>query len=235
MFKKIILTMICLLSIGLTPTYGATLLDAIHNKDMKLLKTLLDEGADVNKFFDPEDPYTALIAAIDSNNMDAVKILLDYKADVNLGVSKSPLAYAAFNDNVEMMKFLISKNAKLKWDALFHAAQQDKYDAMVFLLDQELEVNAKESTGDTALIGAVLAGHYSAVSLLQEYGADLNVQNVFGKTPLMYAVQNGHAKIATKLLLHGADVYIKDGNGQTAVDLSKKSTIKEIKEMFANY
>ncbi len=73
------------------------------------------------------------------------------------------------------------------------------------LLNCTRDVNAVNSSGETALYRAVWYGKETLVKLLLERGADPNVATHEGLSPLMVAEENGHAAVVKALLAHGAE------------------------------
>ncbi|EXM12345.1 hypothetical protein FOTG_19154, partial [Fusarium oxysporum f. sp. vasinfectum 25433] len=58
-----------------------------------------------------------------------------------------------------------------------------------FLLDQGVQINARNDDGDTALYLASAAGCTAIVQRLLEKGADVNGRGHSGRVPLWYALQ----------------------------------------------
>ena len=73
------------------------------------------------------------------------------------------------------------------------------------VLSGQVDVNAKDKYGRTALEYAAKGWHTETVNLLLNRGADANAKNEGGTTALMFAVST--CRDTVKLLLdHGADV-----------------------------
>ena len=89
----------------------------------------------------------------------------------------NPLHWAAFDDEVDVVKFLVSKGAK---------------------------VNAKDDDGYTPLHYAIFGGSLEVVQFLISIGADIRAKNNKGMTPLHAAVRGGHREIAQFLVENGA-------------------------------
>lgn len=64
-----------------------------------------------------------------------------------------------------------------------------------YMLDRGVDVNAKDSAGNTALIAAATAGQWEMTDLLLKAGADVNAVNSSGNTALMGAVAKGNIEI----------------------------------------
>jgi len=87
---------------------------------------------------------------------------------------------------------------------------------------KQVDVNAKNRYGVTALIDASYRGQKEQVEWLIIEGADLNARDNQGDTALMSAAIRGHSEIVELLIANGADVHAKDNAGNTAlIDASK--------------
>jgi ankyrin repeat protein len=104
------------------------------------------------------------------------------------------------------------------------------------LLDEGVDVNWKDTLGDTALICASVHGHVEIIKLLLDKGALPDIQNNFGGTALMNASHNGRVDCARLLLERGADMFITTTtkSSKTAKDYVKKNTRhgKELVHLF---
>jgi len=145
----------------------------------------------------------ALIHACDVNDDAEALRLLDAGADPNAEDKdgETPLFYSASNNNVEMIRLLVSRGA---------------------------DANHARRTGDSALTYAAIGGRDQAVSALIDAGAEVDHKEQNGWTPLMVAVINGHLSTADTLLqkhdvtplLSGADVNARDNSGKTPLILA---------------
>lgn len=98
---------------------------------------------------------------------------------------------------------------------------EDKYEILE-IKTKQVDVNAKNRYGVTALIDASYRGHKEQVEWLIIEGADLNARDNQGDTALMNAAIKGHSEIVELLIVNGADVHAKDNAGNTAlIDASK--------------
>lgn len=82
-------------------------------------------------------------------------------------------------------------------------------------MKQEIDVQARDNDGATALLLATNFGNANGVESLLHAGANVEAQDKKGQMPLMCAVNNGRTDIVKLLLKAGANVEIKDKYGQT--------------------
>ena len=74
----------------------------------------------------------------------------------------------------------------------------------------ELDLDAQDNEGNTALIHASQAGHFEVVELILKESVDLNRRNHRGFSALMKAAIQGQIETVRFLLLKGADHSITD-------------------------
>jgi ankyrin repeat protein len=160
---------------------GNTLLKiAVLNSQVNIVKTLLDEGADVNA---PDSTGTiCLHTAVDIGNKDVVRVLVERGSYLNGRNDnyETPLSVSVAKRNVEVVNILLNKHAN---------------------------VNITDSFGNSPLHVAVANGDIQICTLLLEKGKDieLNLQNVEGYTPLVLSLINNHEDIAALLCEHNCD------------------------------
>lgn len=147
---------------GWTPVVAAAMAGKAEN-----LKALSDAGAQLKM---------DLVFASALGQLDQVKTLSG-ATDINAtnDTGRTPLAAAAANNQVEVVKFLLSKGANP---------------------DSE---GASGSVTTTALTLAVVEGHLGMVKILAEKGADLN-KKTSGWTPLLNAIDHHNQEMVQFLL-----------------------------------
>jgi ankyrin repeat protein len=96
------------------------------------------------------------------------------------------------------------------------------------LVQEGVDINAKDELGQTALHYAAINGHEQVADLLLAKGSDISIDSSDGCTALYYAVEKGHKEIAELLLAKGADVNAKNKAGQTPIDLAVIQNRKDI-------
>jgi uncharacterized protein len=170
--------------LGLATAPGdARLADAVQQSDRAMVRTLLQQKADVNAA--QVDGMTALHWAARQNDLETVQILIKAGArvDTSTRYGVTPLYLASLNGNAAMIEtFLragVSPNTANPGGetALMTAARTGSLDAVKLLIERGASVNAKEKErGQTALMWAVLENHPEVARLLIEKGADINAQ-----------------------------------------------------------
>ena len=158
-------------------TGETALINAVSNKFTPLVKILLDAGADVavkNRF-----DFNALNIAVAANNQELAALLLDHGANVETETSMlTPLMFAASAGNVDMIRFLAKRGAKVN-----HGAKEG---------------------GQTALLSAIYGGKPEAVQALVDLKADVNAKMKDGPTPLQAAMKGDQDDIVKILKAAGA-------------------------------
>jgi ankyrin repeat protein len=152
----------------------------------KAVKLLLDKGADANEH-NPQGTSPIMVAAA-CGDLDTVRLLVQYGADVNdlapvAQVSqtelRTPLGWAAFRNDVPMVRYLLERKADPNQAAPF----------------------------GTPLTFAAWHDSLEAAEVLLAHGAKVDARNLYGMTPLHWAAgtESPRADLVKLLLKHGAD------------------------------
>jgi ankyrin repeat protein len=88
--------------------------------------------------------------------------------------------------------------------ALRRAAEIGDVPGLQTLLDGQVDIEARDSSGRTALMLATLRGQIKAVDALLAHGADPNTADAQGNTPLQIALAGDEPAIAAALQRAGA-------------------------------
>jgi uncharacterized protein len=172
-------SLIALASGGFAAGNDVRLINAIKNKDLVAVRSLLKAHADVNAT--PGDGATALHWAVHNDDVASVDLLLRAGARVNVAndVGVTPLYLACTN----------------------------RSDAMVNkLIDAEADPNARLLNGETALMNCARTGNAAAVKALIVAGARVNAKEPqHDQTALMWAAAEKHSEAVRVLLEAGAD------------------------------
>ena len=81
------------------------------------------------------------------------------------------------------------------------------YDVIKLLLENGVDVDARDDVGETALFKAVDAGNEPVIELLLKHGADPNRLDADGEPVLRRAIEKGDVTVAKLLLDAGAKAY----------------------------
>jgi ankyrin repeat protein len=144
------------------------------------------------------------------------------KADLGLAKSQSLPSANIHGPQVVVGELKLPNNmaftSSQPIDLLYDAARRGEVAIIRQLLqDPQLDINAQNGKGHSALILATYDNHLDAARLLIERGADLNLQDASGNTALMGVAFKGYADIARLLIEAGADLNSTNGNGGTAL------------------
>ena len=158
---------------------------------------------------------TRVVDAAMEGDREAVRSLLKRKANVNgaQGDGMTALHWAAYRDDVEMMKLLLAAGANVHAvtrvgaiPPLLLACANGNPAALELLLKAGANPNSTNANGTTALMIAAASGNSDAVKLLLDEGADANMREAaHGQTALMFAASLNRAAVIKLLLARGAD------------------------------
>jgi ankyrin repeat protein len=215
--------------------YGGTVLQmaleskqehaVIHN----MVKYLVDKGVNMNAAGDRVPPW---MYAIKFGSIDILKFLVDNGANVkvanvNAAYFCSTFAVVHSNDNLEMIKYLVSIGAAFNIKRALTCAASYGYLKLIKYLvnmeneilnrpteipiydddDSEIEYRRDEyacTYGEYALLTAAEKGHQDVVEYLIGQSVNINARDYDGMTSLSLAVIERHRGIAEYLLNKGA-------------------------------
>jgi len=203
-------------------TQDAALVQAGSDADLAQVKTLLNEGANVNAVVNGQ---TALTGAAAWGNFTLCMYLLSRGANPNIcgHNSPTPLTNAVESKNVELVAALIHSGARINLPGalgetpLMRAAINGNAQVAKYLIKLGASLNQPNSAGLTALFCAADIGGVDVAKVLLVSGANVNALSSSGYTPLMLAVRRGHPEMVRFLLAHGADVNHSTDRGDTAL------------------
>jgi uncharacterized protein len=157
---------------------------------LDVIQKLLDHGANVNAQLKKQAPYrakldrgddtmlttgtTALLRAAKAGDIPAMNLLLAKGADSKLATRNgiNPLMAAA------------GLGTKEEDTTGRHKTEAQAIEAIQLCLDQNVDINAKDNRGETALHGAALKGYDEVVEFLVEHGAKLDLKDNRGFTAI---------------------------------------------------
>ncbi|XP_075749845.1 uncharacterized protein LOC119172904 isoform X1 [Rhipicephalus microplus] len=124
----------------------------------------------------------------------------------------TPVATAVKHGNLEILQWLVSKSMALDQidpsegnRTLLHLAAKYGQEKTVswlaeYMQNNQLDINRKDSDGNTAMHLAARYGHIPVIKTLVLHSADVTVQNEQGLRPYGVALQNSQASCADYLL-----------------------------------
>lgn len=178
------------------------------NSNPKVIKTIINAGADINLRETETGVTPFLIAASKNTNPQILKVLKKAGADV----------FAKTNDG---------KNA-------LHIAAKENNSAEVLetLLNFGIDVNEEDNMGCTPFMYAVTMPNVEIFKTLIKYGAHLIVKDKLDQSPLFYAAyMNTNPAVIRTMLRIGYPVNAKNKDGRTPLMYSSLNINDEIAEI----
>ena len=125
---------------------------------------------------------------------------------------------------------------KYSIDGFFSVISKGNVDKVKEYLDNGLDIECRNSEGDTPLIWASIYGQSEVVDLLLKHGANPDVEsNLYCIIPLIKASARGYKEIVDLLLKHGANPNIKDKYGETSIYMASRYGYKDIVDLLLKY
>ena len=215
---------------GNTPLLGAV---ARGNKG--IVEVLLRNGADVNE----KDRYgnTPLHRAVNQDNQEIVAILLSNGADANAKGKggETPLDRAKMIGNKATIALLSKNLVQADKVLLLRTKERESEREVAKLSSEDVDINAKDKDGNTALHIAVAQGNKKEVEVLLSKGADVNAKDKLGNMPLHRALARRSREIIELLLSRGAHVNAKDQNNNTALHRAVVAANRDLVEVLLSY
>ncbi len=177
-------------------TSNQQIIDAVCSKNIKLLKNLINSGANVEA--KNKDKYTALMCAANLGYTEIVKELINSGANIN--EKEDTINY----ENVT---------------ALFCAINSGQIETAKELINSGPNINAIEDNDRNPLIVAVRKEYLEIIKELIK--SNTNIQNNDKDTALIAAVMVSHLDIVKELIKIGANPNTKNRHQRTALDIAK--------------
>ena len=176
--------------------YDALSNAARYNKDVKVMKLLLKNGASINH--NGNDGSTPLMFAASDNSLEAVKFLLEAGADIKAARDDgiTALMGAAKKNTSEVVKFLLKAGANVNikdtngMTPLLYAAMNNPDPEVINALIDAGADDTKSNNGDNAFILAARWNVPEVVEILIKAGANMTTINNYGKSAFDYAFEN---------------------------------------------
>jgi hypothetical protein len=204
--------------------------------------------------FGPDDAskQAEFFEALQEHKFDAAAVMLKDGANPSptcaLNYRCQPLATAAMDGDLEVMKFLIDNGADLdgynSFDdvALIYALENQQIEAAKFLVESGANVNIPNIFGFSPFVGAPASGDVELLTLMIQNGAELDKNfhiyvgdpepGDMGPLPLEFAIKYDQPEIVSLLLGAGADPFMHTSSGETITELGRKSDSEAIRQLF---
>lgn len=173
---------------------------AIRRDDSPALQALLQRGFDPNT----KDPQgrSGLLIAVMVPAWKAAQVLVHapkIEVEARNKNDESPLMLAALNNQLDIAKALIDKDADVNkpgWAPLHYAATKGHVDMINLLLENDAYIDAESPNKTTPLMMAAMYGTTGAVKALLEAGADPTLKNEQGLSAIDFAQRVNRAEAA---------------------------------------
>jgi len=169
----------------------------------------------------------------DDESTEIVRFLVDNGARINqqnrAGIS--PIMIAACKGNVNVVKYLSSRDADLEYkdrndQTIIHLAAKNDQSAVIHALlekndDAHYLVNENDQFDNTPLHLACQFGFLETVKVLLKYDADIDNKNEDEQTPFHLAAKHGHVDVVQCLVeANRSAIFHKDEDDNTALHLA---------------
>jgi ankyrin repeat protein len=207
--------------------------EAAADGDIRLVKSLLSAGADINVM--DELKYTPLHRAAMNGHYEIAKLLVAAGADVDAVDSQdqTPLYKAVKAGNKDIAGLLVKNRAYICFPALHFAAFIGDLNSVKKLIEDGTDVDSKDKENQTPLLYAALGGNKQVVEYLVDKGADINAKDKYGRTPLHDAAGNDNDQTVELLIERSAQVDVKDNSGVTPLYLAASGTKEAVELLLA--
>ena len=168
----------------ITPIHQASISGQLH-----IIKWLCDNGISIRHSIS-NGGGTCLIYATSNNRIDVVKWLLEEGADIEQtnDYNNTALTMACkYEGNLETIEYLYSKGANIHIldnnnSSALHSAAKIDLETVKWLVERDIEIDAKNNKGNTPLLLAAKKNNIEIVKYLIDNGASINETNNNGDT-----------------------------------------------------
>jgi len=216
----------------------------LRNKNMDILKLLVKSSLNKKSINENDKTITLLNYkttqlnyilnfAIRNENMDLIRYLMEndeFKRNININKpdfnEDYPIIIAFYTNNIEIFKYLMEQGADCNiknnndTSLLSLSINKSKYSFVKLLLNQYININEKDSSGNYPLMKAISQKAFDIIMLLVEYAKnhniDMNITNMNGDTPLTLSYRMNYQQIF-RLLICYLDINQKDSEGNTVL------------------
>ena len=198
-------------------------IDALHSavmstneNSLKIMKELLDAGAEVDVEYGWEEPFPILLETIGVDeskcDLEKFKMLAEYGADINYVDSYGyPLIrYAVQSGCLDIVKYLVSKG-----------------------IDPAMKYELYPNVNISLLASTLYNSDTEMAKYLIEQGADVNtpIPSEDGYPLLLQAIDNGKTELVKLLIEKGADTTVVNKEKKTVFDIAREKGYDDILEL----
>lgn len=198
---------------------------AAYYNQAEVIKLFLTKGADINirtKIMNS----TPLHLACQSGSLKAVIALVENKADLNVtkfgDITTTPLIKAVGENQIAIVKFLISKGAEVHRGTVDLAIGNSQFKMLTVLLQQ-----MSEAVKNEMLVSAILNEELEKIKILISCGVNIYSANE-EVNPMLSAILKRSIPVLDLLIESGGNLFSKDSCGSTLLHTAAHSSITEI-------
>lgn len=210
--------------------WGSALDTAVSRKDERMVKTLLDHGAQMDIYQAVQLGWVDVVSRILDQDPSLIHgsptpaqhhSIFEAKPKPN-GIRRTPLQAAVMAGRMDVVKLLLARgadpnaHASIPQPPLRLAVEAGEAGIARALLDAGADVNGAGSSGETSLF-VIPWDRIDLAELLLAHGADPNAHMQDGQTVLTRAVGRS-PELVELLLASGADPNLHFRGGETALD-----------------
>lgn len=207
------------------------LMEASFTRSFKLIKYLVDKGAEINVFSERkyEKSYTPLSPSLTLRSLKYLmkngedlayldKFKNKFTGSIDYGIKAASKKEA--NKLVNYLKLLTHNlNNKLQ-------NKDYSFDEIKCLIKKGANINYFNEDGLNTFFIACLNGDLEVVKLLIENKAEINKVNVYGETALFYALSKNHFSVVKYLVEKGSQINVVSKEKLSLFDITKNEKIK---------
>jgi ankyrin repeat protein len=216
---------------------------ATLNPDMRLLRSLIARGADLNRAHADLPPLIAATRDSHQGRPDAVMTLLTNGADPRCvdAAGNTPLHYAVLSELPIVAALLRDATAPLDpvnrdgLTPLGMACAAANWNLVRFLLERGAKCECDRAQPALLCAAGVSDDDPAGIELLIKRKANVDSRDSLGRTALMVAALQGHAGIVATLLDAGAQVGLADSRGTTALMEATRSGSEDVLRLIAEH
>jgi ankyrin repeat protein len=210
---------------------------ACFNNHIKVVKLLLDNGADANVSIG--EGWTPLHTAANQGHVEVVRLLLLNGADIDSHdqSGRTPLNSAMSKNHFDVVETLLKEGADLdvcdeSAKELFNnASRAGSIGVVQLLLERGADIDMPSERDSRPIHDAAVGGHLQTLKLLLDKGANIEVANGKGLTPLNIASALGHKEVVKLLLDKGANNSVSSRNHWNSFAWAANKGHKDIVEL----